>query len=181
MNTIYHYPIRSSRSIERDFVTPECRMTLAAEILTCVAAPAIGGVLVASNSQTDLGVVIGACFVGAGVSAALGMLVSESLPEYSVPRMQGLRRLIGNWLCGILAVPVSGAVHRKWFPEEDLALVSAGTAAVFAFFGVVVLMMLVPAILRLAKSWLLQKEQTATNPSAQADTVKLVEEKPKSP
>ena len=129
-----------------------CRMTAAAEFLTSTLIPAIGGTIMAATSPTDLGVIVGACFAGGGVAGALGMLISEAIPDYKIEKLTGLKRLAANWLAGLCAIPFVSAVRRAHFPDEDLGIVAAGLSAVFALFGVLVLAILIPMLVKAGRS-----------------------------
>jgi hypothetical protein len=128
------------------------RMTALAEQIAVTIAPATGGIVVAANSETQLGVIFGAACAGAGIAGALGMLLSEFIKEMEIPKLVGLKRLAANWFCGLCSIPFASRVHRHWFPEDDIAIVAGSLAALVALMGVLVLRWWLPTFLRRGKA-----------------------------
>ncbi len=151
------------------------------------AVPTVGGVILATSSKTEMGVILGACCAGSGITAILGMLLSEAIPAMRVPKIVGYRRLLANWLCGLTMIPVVGKIHRAYFPEDDLAMTAALTSGVAGLLGVSLLMIVIPRFLRIfskaadnaegnIQQW---TNDQADNQPQPAPTVKLSELQPR--
>lgn len=139
---------RSTRTQPMPDPDPHCRMTAIIETAAFTICSTAGGLLMAANSQTDFGVIIGGALAGAGIAGMLGAILAGTVKDMEIPRMTGLKRLATNFLFGILTIPVIPKIHRAWAPDEDLAMVAAGTAAAAALFGVVIFNIALPVLLR---------------------------------
>jgi len=142
--------------------------------------PTVAGMFLAVEGATDASTIMGACVAGSGIMSLLGMLLSECIPAMKVERLVGARRMLANWLCGLIAIPFVPWLHRTYFANEDLALTAGGIAGAFALLGVSVFTIAIPRVFRVftrttevAEKAVLRQWTSTQTTSKTAPTVKL--------
>lgn len=98
---------------------------------------AVGGSMIGFAAASQSISIWGAAVAGSAFMAAVGMLLSESIPLMKVKGLEGNKRLLANWLFGLSSGFIGPFVQRRYYPDDDVVIVTGMLACLLALLGLV--------------------------------------------
>lgn len=102
-------------------------------------AAAIGAIAAAIYTRVEIVAVLGSIVASTAICGMLGLFLSEAIPALYIRNIEGRKRLIANWCCGLTAYWSAPVIRDHWFPSSDIELVSGLAAAAQSIAGVFLL------------------------------------------
>ena len=103
---------------------------------------AAGAVVAAIYTRVEIVAVLGSIVAATAICGMLGLFLSEAIPALYIRNIEGRKRLIANWCCGLTAYWSAPVIRDRWFPSADIELISGLAAAAQSIAGVFILVLL---------------------------------------
>lgn len=122
---------------------------------------ALGGSMLMLASASQSISVWGAAVAGSAFMAVLGMLMAEVSPSFKAGGLSGVKRLLANWACGLSAGFIGPFAQRRYFPDDDVVVVTGMMSCILSLLGVVALFVASPKLLAIWSKKLATKKDSS--------------------